>query len=543
LYTAGTVAGTYQVIARHTGGTKADTSAVTIAVPPPQEPGPTIVAELPRTFLNTTYSAPTGRTINVPAGGDLQAALNNSICGDAILLAPGASYSGSFALPPRNCATNMIHIRTAGTLPPEGVRVTPAVAAGFAKIVGNTGDAPIWARNGARGFRLIGLEVTALASLPEIIGLVYIGGDGREAWDGVTVSALPGETILDRMYIHGQPHQKSRRCVAVNGVALAVINSYLSMCQSQDTDAQAVWSSYGPGPYKIANNYLEGSGENIMFGGSDAPSAAMIPQDIEIRGNLLSKPDAWRTSGEWLIKNLFELKDAKRVLIEGNIFENSWMAAHTGFAIGFLSANQSGSAPWSQVADVTFRKNYVRHSGAGINIAGTGAPNSTLAARIGLTDNVFEDIGRRDLLSDGRMVQIIGGVTDVMINHNTFLHTPDGFANSAIYLGNGSAPRATITNNIFTPGVYGIAGDAIGQGTVALAYYMPDGVFLGNVFAGPVDWSRPPNNFFVSSVTALGFDSQLRLGTGSGLKGRATDGRDPGADIDALLTATANVVP
>ena len=25
----------------------------------------------------------------------------------------------------------------------------------------------------------------------------------------------------------------------------------------------------GPGPYKIANNYLEGSGENVVIGGAD----------------------------------------------------------------------------------------------------------------------------------------------------------------------------------------------------------------------------------------------------------------------------------
>lgn len=535
LYTAGAATGTYRVIATHVGGTLADSGVVTLMAPPPTI---TIAAELPRAYVNTAYAAPTGQHINVPAGGNLQAALNAASCGDEILLAPGATYAGSFALPAKNCAANKIHIRTAGTLPPEGVRVTPAVAASFAKIVSPNGDAPIWAHNGARGYRLIALEVYATPA--EYIGSVYIGGDGR---DPFVASEIPGYVTLDRMYIHGLPHQKSRRCVALNGIHLAVIDSYLSMCQSQDTDAQAVWSAYGPGPYKIENNYLEGSGENIMFGGADSPSADMMPQDIEIRRNLITKPDAWRTSGEWLIKNLFELKVGLRVLVEGNVFENSWTAGHTGFAMGFVSMNQSGGAPWSQVADVTFRKNYVRHSGSGINIAAAGTANATPATRFVLSDNVFEDIGRRDLLSDGRMLQLPGPVSDVLVSHNTFLHTPDGFANSAIYFAYAPNLRSTITNNIFTAGQYGIVGDAIGQGTTALAYYMPDGVFLANVFAGPVDWSRPAGSFYVSGVSALGFDSQFRLGTSSGLRGTGTDGKDPGADINQLMAAIAGVAP
>ena len=192
-----------------------------------------------------------------------------------------------------------------------------------------------------------------------------------------------------------------------NLAALVVCALVVTACatpssQAQDTDAQAVWSAAGPGPYKIVNNYLEGTGENVMFGGSDSPSAEMLPSDIEIRGNLFSKPEEWRLSKEWLIKNLFELKVGKRVLVEGNVFQNSWSAGHTGFAMGFASMNQSGSAPWSQVSDVTFRLNYVRHSGSGINLAAAGTANATPAVRYTLTDNVFEDIGRKDLMSDGR---------------------------------------------------------------------------------------------------------------------------------------------
>src|SRR2546426_85570 len=57
---------------------------------------------LPRVFLNTQYSPPTGRTITVSAGGDFQAALDNAQPGDQIALAAGATYRGPFTLPAKS---------------------------------------------------------------------------------------------------------------------------------------------------------------------------------------------------------------------------------------------------------------------------------------------------------------------------------------------------------------------------------------------------------------------------------------------------------
>src|SRR3989442_8989529 len=56
--------------------------------------------ELPRVFLDTTYSPPTrGKLIRVKAGGDLQAALHASQPGDVIELQAGATFTGTFILP------------------------------------------------------------------------------------------------------------------------------------------------------------------------------------------------------------------------------------------------------------------------------------------------------------------------------------------------------------------------------------------------------------------------------------------------------------
>ena len=54
------------------------------------------------------------------------------------------------------------------------------------------------------------------------------------------------------------------------------------------------------------------------------------------------------------VKNIFELKSARRLLVEGNIFENCWLAAQGGWALQFTVRNQDGAAPWSTIEDVTF---------------------------------------------------------------------------------------------------------------------------------------------------------------------------------------------
>src|SRR5690606_11936427 len=106
-------------------------TAISVAPLPPVPSSGSV--ELPRVTLDTRYVPPTGNTIVVPAGGSLQAALNAAERGDVIQLAAGATFSGNFVLPAKP-GTGWITITTATALPPEGTRVTPSMAANFAKI-------------------------------------------------------------------------------------------------------------------------------------------------------------------------------------------------------------------------------------------------------------------------------------------------------------------------------------------------------------------------------------------------------------------------
>ena len=109
-------------------------------------------------------------------------------------------------------------------------------------------------------------------------GLVRLG-TGYET----TVAQLPHDLVLDRMYIHGTATGAMRRGVGLNGASSGLSTRTSASAMTTGSDAQAVSGWSGPGPFKIVNNYLEASGENVMFGGSDPLINGLIPSDIEIR--------------------------------------------------------------------------------------------------------------------------------------------------------------------------------------------------------------------------------------------------------------------
>ncbi len=519
-------------------------------------PVPALAAEpeRPRVYLDTTYVPPTGRTIAVAAGGDVQAALNAAKPGDVITLEAGAIFRGPFTLPNKT-GSGWIIVRTSApdsSLPSPGMRVNPSYATVMPKVVVGSGmGGAIRTAPGAHHFRFIGVEVkpTVGAFVHSLIDL----GAGRETSE----ATLPHDIIVDRCYIHGDPIRGGRRGIALNGKALAVIDSYLSDFKEVGADSQALMGWNGPGPFKIVNNYLEAAGENVMFGGADPSIVNLVPADIEIQANHFFKPLTWRIGDPsyagtpWSVKNLFELKNARRVLIEGNIFENNWLHAQDGFAILLTVRNQYGTAPWSTIEDVTFRKNIVRHSGSGINILATDDPNrSQTLARVLIQDNLFEDIDSVRWVAGGanRLFQILDyagrGATHVIIDHNTGFIT--GADSSLLYTEKIPHTGFIYRNNLTLKGAYGVLGAGTGEGSPTLNRYFPGAVFTRNILVGANPSIYPANNFFPASLDKVGFvdreGGNYRLSASSPHKNAGTDGRDIGANIDALrLLSTVGV--
>jgi hypothetical protein len=92
--------------------------------------------EPPRVLLDTHYVAPTGRSITVLAGGDLQSAIDSAVSGDEIVLQAGAKFVGNFVLKSRsvlNVSPVVIRSSRLSDLP-EGTRVSPANVASMATL-------------------------------------------------------------------------------------------------------------------------------------------------------------------------------------------------------------------------------------------------------------------------------------------------------------------------------------------------------------------------------------------------------------------------
>jgi len=239
-------------------------------------------------------SAARAATIVVPAGGDLQAALDNAQPGDVIALAPNATYVGNFVLPNKGAITDYITIRSAApdaSLPPAGVRMKPSYAALLPKIKSSNNMSALRTATAANHWKLMFLEFQAnVNGYGDIISLG--AGDNTQT----QLSQVPYALVLDRLYVHGDPLVGQKRGIALHSRDTDVINSWVSDCKVVGQEAQAISGFNGPGNYLIENNYLEAAGENVVFGGSDPAIVGLTPSNIVIRGNTLSKPLAWRDS-------------------------------------------------------------------------------------------------------------------------------------------------------------------------------------------------------------------------------------------------------
>jgi len=417
---------------------------------------------LPLVFLDYSMPVVTGRSIRVRSGGNLQDALNKAERGDEIVLPAGATFTGNFVLPAKSgtSANGWIVIRSdqSGQLPLAGTRVSPAHAPLMATIVTPNVSPAIKTSGAASGWWLSGIEVTVASSLTaQQYGIINLGESGSAQR---TLAAVPHDLVLDRMYIHGQTTTNTSRCVTLNSGRTQITDSYIAECHGRDFDAQAIAGWNGPGPYKIVNNMLMGSGENIIFGGADPSIPNLVPSDIEIRRNYLYTPIAWKRV--WLKKNLLETKNAARVLIEGNVFDGSWTHGQTGWAIILKSENQSGGCRWCRTTDITIRRNLITNAGAGINISPRTNGADTTTSRILISENVLENIGVGPYTGDQRGFQFLTTTKHVTIERTVLTGNL-----SAALVTEGGAP-CVLKDNVWAAGSYGVVAGGVGPGTASL---------------------------------------------------------------------------
>ena len=293
------------------------------------------------------------------------------------------------------------------------------------------------------------------------------------------------------------------------------------------------WSSVaGADKYRIYRGtssnaqtvYLETSGTQTSFTYTGANEPAGKPRTV---------------GHQWAVKNLLELKNAQRVTIDGNVFEYNWLAGQQGQAILFTVRNQSGTAPWSAVRDITFTNNTVRHVAAGIYILGrddrTGY-TSQQVRNVTVRNNLFEDL---DNIwgNTGRFLSISEAPANVTIDHNTLDNE-----GTVVEVMAGAVTGFVFTNNIARHNTYGIKGQGTASGNQTLATYFPSAVVKGNVLAGGTASWYPSGNFFPPAADFLTqfvspSTGNWQLASASTYNNRATDGKDVGVDLGTLQLA------
>jgi hypothetical protein len=453
-------------------------------------------------------------SLNVNAGGNLQAALDAAQPGDEIVLQAGARFVGQFRLPPKPSGP-AITIRSSATLPAR--RITPLDSALLPTLSPGSVLAAVLDGTGASNWKLDGLQFESVSN-----------GQGE-------VITLQDSTniYMDRLLIVAGPFGQ-KRGIRGNGRQITLTRSYIANIWREGQDSQTFCAWDGAGPYTLTDNFLEAASENVMFGGSDSLSTDRVPSDILVEGNYFTKRLEWKGTTGKVVKNLFELKVGRRVTIRGNTFERNWTDAQTGYGILFKVANQNGSAPWSELLDVLFEHNIVRDTENGFNVLGNDyAHPSGRVNRLTIRNNL--------LLTPGTAFQLGGEIGELVIDHNT---VNQGYTMMSLYKGTvwaaGTAAARpgtfavealTYTNNLALHNQYGVKGQGTAIGTPSLTGHTKSYVWTNNVLAGGLGNPYPSVTWLptVAEYRAQ-LDADFRLTPTSGYHNLGTDGRDLGFD-------------
>lgn len=523
----------------------------------------TTTPELPRNYVDTTYSLPTGGTTHTPANSAAFAtALTNAVLGDVIVLDKTVTYVGPFTLPNKT-GSGWIYIisNDLASLPSYGEAWANCVgyvsgdpsnianwniathAALMPKITGATsGDSnAITNASSAHHYRFVGCEIKNSGSLTNVTATVGLGsGDTSN-------STVPHHIIFDRCYIHGSTSATAPgiRGVQMNGENLACVGCYIADYFVDGADTQAVWTRQGNGPFKVVNNFLQASGENVMYGGADPTIANSVPSDIEIRHNLFYKPTSW-VGGLFDIKNLLEFKNAQRVLVEGNIFRNNWASAQSGMSILITPRNQSNGAPWSVTKDITIRLNKMIGTGGGFSIAGRDDTYSSQVTYRVLVENnlVIADANNG---SDAYGFLISHGIQYLSVKHNTIISGSFPFystSSNSVTKCDGAIFRDNmIVGGTVSTTLFEFAGDSYLGSVAIFANYYLNSVYDHNALVKGDSGQYSGTNYFPANVAAVGFTNyagaDYSLTVGSTYHNAASDGADIGCNFTALAAAIA----
>lgn len=456
-------------------------------------------------------------TVSSGVTADLQTALFQAKCGETIKLTDGGDYAdGPIIIPSKNPCTTYTTITRTGTLPAiydvlggcyvkgptqaaeiaqaaackaamktayetnapkittttaqglanQGVAVVYAFDADYWKWLGvhirstNTNNADFGLTGFLIAFGFDGTDVTA----------TQYGHSGDSAW---TQTQQPDHLIFDRVSLSSIG--STLHGIYGEGSNVQLINSlcYGMKTSIGETDSQCYIAGQSPGPFLFDNNFLEASGENILFGGTGTLFWGMQPCDIIQRNNYMTKDWTWWTLASqvgavyggvaFTVKNVTECKNCCRNQIYNNVIENAWYVNVGDLALFQAVSNGDGNF-WATVNDIEIWGNVFRHGGEAIAVSGKGGQNggATQASNINMHDNLMYDIARTynfnlayvntpgvcfAVFSNSSIGFEHSALDRITYNHNTCDN--EGIAGQLYAVPDDRFSNLTITNNLF----------------------------------------------------------------------------------------------
>jgi hypothetical protein len=525
----------------------------------------------PTEYVPPAYSLP-GGAVHTPAnsseltsllaGGDIGEGV--LAAGDVIQLDKNVTYSGNFNFPDLSPAPDQwTYVISDGvaSLPAQGTRVGSAHAANLAKVYSPNTYGAISCNFSSSYYRFVGIHSQSThTSSNTTFGLFITGwlNANHETPDRATSdSQLPSNIVLDRCYFHGREDtcnvSGERHLLRLNANKIAVLDSTIDGCRTTGGDAMAIETFMGGSGYSIINCRIEGSSHSYLSGGTDASITNGIPSDIVFRKCYMRKPLDWdEDGGTWdglssNQKNHWELKNAKRVLLEQCILENVWHAGQHA-SIVITARNQENGAPWSTVEDVLIRHNIIRDA---VN-------------RITFEHNLMYNISTLDPgITSSNWINHNGGSTrpaeHIRINHNTWTHKPSGTRpDEGIYFEDDQQTGDYFDNYVMKDNIFADANkgwmthrdysdDTDGMNAKCINWTVENNVIFD------ISATSIPNNWSGAGVTeaSINFVDTASAPSGFALTGsttyaaggarQASDGLDMGADVATIVSLTAGV--
>ena len=528
-------------------------------------------------------------TYTVTASGatgfaQLQSFINTaaSVNNPVIEIPAGTTLTGTnLTMPPRT-GTGYCVIRTSGygSLPSAGTRYLPSRDDAYTATLSTTNASPVVRTlPSANRYFWHGITFTGSAT-----STTTVSNYGHVVLIPMTFQSPPGDYV--NVFTSDQSNNPSDlyfsqcRFKGVTGARkgmyvaavnrLSVTDCYFDNYRVNGFEGQAINILYGGSSFYIANNYLEGCGENFMMGGAQIPyeTDSWNPRDLYFKNNhCRGKWEwfSWHPTYDGLggsFKNLFEIKRGHRILVHGCVFNRGGISGQAGIQIVFKSDNNNGNNLSTPTVSATSNVQMLHCVGYDmqrvLGVGGNSSPKGGITIpndRHHITDNVFYTLNTSPNTGPGYLTEVGNGSSNVDITHNTFASNQGTISYGIMTFLGGTTYNLTYTDNIIPKGTYGVASGIGSFAKAAMDAKASVYQWVRNVHAG--SWTTaernamPTGNYYPASESSIGFTaypatsaSSLALAAGSAyndLDTSTSPASDAGADVTAVAAAVSGV--